>query len=78
MEEQEPKSGIKTSEFWLTMIPTVLGAIIAITGLMNNDTELLNTGAALSGVPVTVYTGVRGFIKRLSAPKTAIINESTQ
>jgi hypothetical protein len=56
------KSGIKTTEFWLTIITQVLVIFSALKGLMKPETALV-ISAVLDGV----YAALRTYAKKTTA-----------
>lgn len=52
------KTGIKTSEFWLTIASVLATALSGITGICDPK-----TAAVLGTISTTVYTIVRAFTK---------------
>ena len=62
------KSGIKTSEFWLSTAAIVLGALLAA-GVFgaDNTTVAKIAGAALAALAALGYTGARTQAKKAAA-----------
>lgn len=58
------KPGYKTTEFWLTLIATVVSALVA-TGLIGPDTQAAKIAAVITMVLASLgYTAARASIKR--------------
>ncbi len=71
----EVKSGIKTTEFWLTLVPLLLG-VLAVFGVFTPaETTQMNAGLTqiIGGVfavlPVLGYTISRGKVKATNGGK---------
>lgn len=58
------KPGSKTSEFWLSMIVTVLGIVITAYGIFKDKESLVIFGSSLSGGVTSIYTGGRSLVKK--------------
>ena len=65
------KPGIKTSEFWLTVVSLLIGAGIAL-GLFTNE-----EGKALEGAAAQLVTAVFGFVA-VAGPVIAYIYSRTK
>ena len=62
-EEEEIKSGWKTTEFWITLLTVICGAIIS-SGLLPHESNILKIlGIIVSILSSTVYTTARTCIK---------------
>ena len=64
------KAGIKTSEFWASVVVSLLGVLVAL-GVINPDQQkvLTNsvhqiTGAIMAAVPIVGYAISRGHAKK--------------
>ena len=62
MEQQ--KAGIKTSEFWLSLISTIAGIGLIIYGVVVDKDNAVMIGGVLAGLPTSAYTVGRSVIKR--------------
>ena len=63
----EPKSGPKTSEFWVTVITQILGVILAAIGAYKGSDGLAAVGGILTGAAQGTYTLGRSKAKQRSA-----------
>ena len=64
------RPGLKTTEFWLSLLVVLLGAL-ATSGLFADDSQALKiTGLAITVLGALGYTVSRGVAKRSSAPPT--------
>jgi len=63
----EPKPGYKTTEFWLTLLVTVLGALMA-SGIFNEDSPILKlVGVCLAALSQLGYSVGRIKVKNVSS-----------
>jgi len=62
------KSGVKTSEFWLTMVATLIGAFMASGMLPENHIALKICGIALAALAMLGYNVSRGIAKIADKP----------
>ena len=64
-EEKLTKSGVKTSEFWTAVGAKLLGMLLVVYGMMSDQPEYSQMGAALAGLGVAGYTINRTVVKNL-------------
>lgn len=58
------KSGIRTTEFWLTVLVAVAGLVLIGLGAVKDNEALVYTGAALLVGPQAAYSLARGVAKK--------------
>jgi len=61
--EKKPARGIKTTEFWLSLVAVVGGFILSSGLLTEGGTAATITGAIVAGLAALGYTASRGKIK---------------
>jgi hypothetical protein len=67
--------GYKTTEFWLTLLTTLMSALVA-TGLIGPDTQAAKVAATVTMVLASIgYTASRATVKKAHAP--TITNTAT-
>lgn len=62
-----PKSGVKTSEFWTSLITQLLGVLITAFGLYKGSDGLVAFGGILTGSGGGAYALSRASVKKASA-----------
>ena len=65
------KHGYRTSEFYLTLVACVVGALLG-SGWIVNDTALQGLGIMSSALAALGYTGGRAFTKSANSKAEAI------
>lgn len=60
---QEIKPGVKTSEFWITILNNVVGLGLLVYGLVADNDTAATIGASLSGLTTSAYTLARSKAK---------------
>ena len=62
------KPGVKTSEFWSSLVTKILGALLAAYGAYAGKEVLIYIGAGLLGSSDVAYTIARGLTKARAVP----------
>lgn len=60
----EPKPGVYTTEFWLTLMNKAAGIGVLLIGVWRRDVETMVLGAGLAGLSVGTYNMSRGMAKK--------------
>lgn len=63
MSDPAPKPGVKSTEFWLTIITTVFGLALLAYGVVSGNDTALVVGGGIAGIPIAGYSIGRGNAK---------------
>lgn len=62
-----PTAGMQTSEFFVTLLPLILGGVLSIIGALTHDSALVTAGAAMATGSGGLYAVSRGIAKQGTA-----------
>lgn len=67
MATSEVKPGVKTTEFWITIVTAVIGMALLTYGVVTGKEIAIIIGGSMAGVPVAGYSVSRGSVKNAAS-----------
>lgn len=61
--KNEPKPGVRTSEFWTSVIASTAGIGLVVYGAVQDKSEVMDIGLIMAGISIPAYAISRGIAK---------------